>query len=196
MRQMVCLIAALVLAPALLPAAAAADDTATCFSRGTEDYKRPEFLDEGLAACGRVITSGSVSGTQLAFYYRGRGYWKHQLKDLDGALKDFNLSINLDPKNVEGYDYRADVWNSKGDTDRALVDFEMAMLLDPTYAAAYYSRGRIYESQGNIDKARSNYSTAISLPEKDRIAKWAQDGARQRLAALKVKPGGPTKRGP
>jgi tetratricopeptide (TPR) repeat protein len=143
-----------------------------------------------------VISSGKVTGTQLAFYYRGRGYWKNQLKDLDGALADYNMAVNLDPKNVEGYDYRADVWKSKGDINRALADYAKAIQVDPTYAAAYYSRGRIYESQGNIDKARSNYSTAISLPEKDRIAKWAQDGARQRLAALKVKPGGPTKRGP
>jgi tetratricopeptide (TPR) repeat protein len=184
MRRMVCLIAALVLAPALLPAAAAADDTATCFSRGTEDYKRPEFLDEGLAACGRVITSGSVSGTQLAFYYRGRAYWKNQLKDLDGALEDYNIAVNLDPKHVEGYDYRADVWRAKGNIDRALVDYEMAILLDPTYAAAYYSRGRVYETRGDIDKARADYNAALAVPEKDRIAKWAQDQARQRLKEL------------
>jgi tetratricopeptide (TPR) repeat protein len=184
MRKIVCLSLALALMPALSASSAAADDTATCFSRGTEDYKRPEFLKEGLNACSRVISSGTVSGKQLAFYYRGRAYWKHQLKDLNGALEDFNLSVNLDPKNVEGYDYRADVWKAKGDTDRALVDYEMATMLDPTYAAAYYSRGRIYEDQGKAEKARAEYNAALAVPEKDRIAKWAQDQARARLKEL------------
>jgi tetratricopeptide (TPR) repeat protein len=178
------LIFVLVLMPVLGSASAAADDTATCFSRGTDDYKRPEFLKLGLAACSRVISMGKVSGIRLAFYYRGRAYWKTQLKDLDGALADFNISINLDPKNVEGYDYRADAWKAKGNNDRALADYEMAIRLDPTYASAYYSRGRIYESQGNIERARSDYNATLAVPEKDRIAKWAQDQARSRLREL------------
>jgi Caspase domain/TPR repeat len=187
MRLIAWVIVALALMLAQSPSGRA-DDLTTCFSRGTDDYKRKDFQKLGLAACSRVISSGKVTGTQLAFYYRGRGYWKNQLKDLDGALADYNTAVNLDPQNVEGYDYRADVWKSKGDTNRALADYAMAIQVDPTYAAAYYSRGLIYENQGNIDKARAEYSTAISLPEKDRIAKWAQDGAKQRLAALKADP--------
>jgi tetratricopeptide (TPR) repeat protein len=183
MRKIVWLMLALVM-PALGPTSATADDTATCFSRGTDDYKRAEFLQEGLNACSRVISSGTVSGKQLAFYYRGRAYWKHQLKNFDGALEDFNLSINLDPQNVEGYDYRADVWNSKGDKNRALADYAMAIMLDPTYAAAYYSRGRIYEDQGKVEKARAEYNAALDVPEKDRIAEWAQNQARERLRIL------------
>jgi hypothetical protein len=66
-------------------ASAATDDTVTCFSRGTEDYKRPEFLKLGLAACSRVISSGKVSVLRLAFYYGGWAYWKTQLKDHDGS---------------------------------------------------------------------------------------------------------------
>ena len=106
------------------------------------------------------------------------------MNDLDGALEDFNQAINLDPKHVEGYDYRADVWKAKGEIDRALADYEIAIRLDPTYAAAYYSRGRIYESQGEVARARADYNAALAVPEKDRIAKWAQDQARQRLREL------------
>jgi tetratricopeptide (TPR) repeat protein len=184
MGRLVCVFAALMLAPVLLAATAVADDTATCFSQGTEDYKRADFLQQGLDACSRVIASGRVSGTQMAFYYRGRAYWKNQLKDLDGALADYNVAVNLDPKHAEGYDYRADVWRAKGDTDRALVDYEMAIMLDPTYAPAYFSRGRIYETRGDIEKARADYNAALAVPEKDRIANWAQTQARQRLKEL------------
>jgi tetratricopeptide (TPR) repeat protein len=175
---------ALLLLPFIEGGIAHADDTDTCFSKGTDDYKRADFFSQGLDACTRVIESGTVAGTRLAYYYRGRAYWKHQLNDLDGALEDFNQAINLDPKHVEGYDYRADVWKAKGEIDRALADYEIAIRLDPTYAAAYYSRGRIYESQGEVARARADYNAALAVPEKDRIAKWAQDQARQRLREL------------
>ena len=107
----------LLVVPAL--ASAAADDNTPCL-QGAEDYKRPEFLQEGLNACNRIVASRPVSGARMAFYYRGRVYWKRQLKDLDGAMEDFNLAINLDPENVEGYGYRADVWKARGDIDRAI----------------------------------------------------------------------------
>jgi hypothetical protein len=51
-------------------------------------------------------------------------------------------------------------------------------------AAAYYSRGRIYEGEGSFAKARADYNSAFAVPEKDRIAKWAQDQARLRLQQL------------
>jgi tetratricopeptide (TPR) repeat protein len=85
---------------------------------------------------------------------------------------------------VEGYDYRADVWKAKGNVERALADYEMAIRLDPTYAAAYYRRGRTNEDRGDIEKARADYNAALAVPEKDRIAKCAQDQARERLREL------------
>jgi tetratricopeptide (TPR) repeat protein len=75
-------------------------------------------------------------------------------------------------------------WKAKGNTDSAIADYEMAIRLDPTFASAYYSRGRIYESQGNIERARSDYNATLAVPEKDRIAEWAQDQARLRLREL------------
>jgi tetratricopeptide (TPR) repeat protein len=171
------------LMPALVPPATAENDT-SCFLHGTDDYKRPQFLTQSLGACSRVIASGKASGTQLAYYYRGRAYWKYQLKDLDGALDDYNLARNLDPAHAEGYDYRADVWKAKGQIDRAIGDYDMAIRLDPKYGAAYYSRGRIFEKEGSLDKARADYNSALAVPQSDRLARWAQKQARERLREL------------
>jgi tetratricopeptide (TPR) repeat protein len=96
-------------------------------------------------------------------------------------MEDFDLAINVDPKNVEGYDQRADVWKAKGDIDRAFADYDMAIRLDPTFAAAYYSRGRIFEGEGSFDKARTDDNAALAVHEKDHIAKWAQDQVHLRL---------------
>jgi hypothetical protein len=171
------------LMPALGSPVAAADD-ATCFLHGSDKYKRPEIMAQSLSACSHVISSGNVSGTRLAFYYRGRAYWKLKFKDLDGALDDCNLGLSLDPNNVEGYDNRADIWKAKGQIDRAIGDYQMALRIDPKYAAAYFGRGRIFEREGSVDKARTDYNSALAVPQKDHLAKWAQDQARERLSEL------------
>ncbi len=159
-----------------------ADDTTVCFSLGSDDYKKPEFIQTGLNACTRLI--GRRTGTSQAAAYRARGYWKHQKGDLDAALADYDISIKMDPKHVEGYDYRADVYQDKGQLDRAIADYNMSIRINPTYAAAYYSRGRVYEKQGKIDLAVADYNSALSAPPTDRIAEWAQRGAQARLKDL------------
>ena len=100
------------------------------------------------------------------------------------ALTDYGVSIRLEPDNVESYDYRAGVYQDKGDRDAALADYDRATKIDPTYAAAYYSRGLIYEKKGDINKARAENNSALAVPTINRIAQWAQDNARKQLEAL------------
>jgi tetratricopeptide (TPR) repeat protein len=161
-----------------------ADDKADCFSRGSDDFKQKDFIARGMAACGRLISSGNYSGTELAFMFRGRGYWKHKQGDFDGAIEDYSRAIALDPKHVEGYDYRADSWQAKGDLDRAIADYDMAIRHNPSYAAAYYSRGRVHETKGQTDRARADYHAALAVPAQNRIDEWAHRSAREALARL------------
>jgi tetratricopeptide (TPR) repeat protein len=161
-----------------------ADDRQVCFSVGSDAYKKDDVIDTGMRACTRMIQSGQYAGKNLAYVYRGRGYWKDRKGDYDAALEDFNEAIRLDPSHVEGYDYRSSVWKNKGNLERAIADLDMSIRLDPTYAAAYYRRGEIYRLKGEIEKARADYNAALTLPTKDRIAQWAQDSAREQLANL------------
>jgi tetratricopeptide (TPR) repeat protein len=172
----------------LSPSFAAGDkDRMTCFSLGSENYKDKDKFDSSLAACTRMINSGRYKGKVLASLYRVRGSWKQRKGETDAALADYDISIRIEPDNVESYDYRADVYQQLGDLDRALADYDHASRIDPTYAAAYYSRGRIYEKKGNIEKARVEYNAALAVPTINRIAQWAQDNARARLKVLDAK---------
>ena len=166
--------------------ASAEDDRALCFSLGNENYKNTEKekLKLGEDACTRMINAGTVRDKALAAVYRARGSWHQKKGELDLALADYAGSIKIEPKNVESYDYRADVYQQKGDYDRALADYDRASKLDPAYAAAHYSRGMIFEKKKDLAKAREEYDATIKLPARDRIAQWAQDNARARLKAL------------
>ena len=101
-----------------------------------------------------MINGGKFKDKALASIYRARGSWKQKKGELDASLADYDISIRIEPDNVESYDYRADVYQQQGDFDKALDDYDHATRIDPTYAAAYFSRGRIYEKKGDIAKAR------------------------------------------
>ena len=156
----------------------------TCFSIGKEDYKDKKKFEQGRNACTRMIISRKYSGKALASIHRARGSWKQKIGELDAALADYDISIDMEPNNVAGYDYRADVYQQKGDLDRALTDYDQAIRIDPNYAAAHYSRALIYEKKNDTAKARAGYDAAIAAPNSNRIAQWAQDSARARLKAL------------
>jgi tetratricopeptide (TPR) repeat protein len=177
------------------PRSYAADtDHDVCFSLGTENYKDKDKFKVGEEACTRMIKSGSFKGKGLASIYRARGSWRQKQGELDASLSDYEIAIKMEPKNVESFDYRADVYQQKGDLDRALADYDRASKLDPTYTAAHYSRGLIFEKKKQLDKARTEYKITIGLPTKDRIAQWAQDNARERLKALDEEAKGESKK--
>lgn len=166
------------------PSRAQEADRVLCYSLGNENYKDKEKFKAGEDACTRIINAGTFRDKALAALYRARGSWHQKKGELDLALADYASSIKIEPKNVESYDYRADVYQQKGDYDRALSDYDRASKLDPGYAAAHYSRAMIFEKKKDVAKAREEYNAAIKLPARDRIAQWAQDNARARLKAL------------
>jgi tetratricopeptide (TPR) repeat protein len=166
------------------PAAAQSADERNCFSTNSDDYKREDFYARGLAACVREIRSGKHKGKTLAFFLRAQGYWLRVMDRLEEALPIYNRAIELDPQHVEGYDYRAVVFQRMGNNDRAIADWGMAIRIDPTYAAAYYRRGYLYQNMGQIARAKEDYNSSLALPAKNRIGEWAHGEAHDRLDEL------------
>jgi tetratricopeptide (TPR) repeat protein len=176
--------ACLIVATAGLALAQTDKDRVACFSLNREDYKDPKKFDADLAACDRMIASKKYTGKALASILRARGSWLQKKGNLDAALEAYGRAIALDPNDVEGYDYRADVWQEKGNFERAIAEYSQAIRIDPTYPAAYYSRGRVYEKLGKIDRAREDYNAALVVPSKNRIGDWAHQQAQKRLDEL------------
>lgn len=172
----------------LVPATARADDRTDCFVIGNTNWDDTKLIDKRLAACTRYIAK--AKGKAKAEGYASRGYWLTKKKNYDEALKDFDRALAIDSKEVEFYDYRADVYLAKGEIDLAIDNYNQSIRIDPTYAAAFFSRGKAYEQKGDIDRARESYRAALVPPLKrklaiqERIQKWAQDSARQRLNEL------------
>jgi tetratricopeptide (TPR) repeat protein len=165
------------------PGLAQSQDWTDCFSSGSDDYTSDSFIPRGIEAC--TATIPTVSGDSLASVYSVRGYWYTRQGNLDAALADLNRAVEMDPFNVEHYDFRADVWKAKGDIGQALRDYQKSISIDPEYAAAYYGAGMMLEAMNRIDEAREHYRLALAAPARDRIAEWAHTVAQARLDALK-----------
>jgi Tfp pilus assembly protein PilF len=82
------------------------------------------------------------------------------------------------------YGNRAIEQRERGEFDKAIDDYSEAIRIDDELSGAYTGRGLAYEGKAEVDKAKADYRKALALAAKYDDAQWAQDTARQRLAAL------------
>ena len=152
------------------------DDRTTCERASGEG---------AIAACTRAISSGTFTGLELAKLHTNRGVELKQKGDLDGALKDYDAALGLNPGDFFAFNNRANVRRDKGDIPGAVADYSEAVRLEPAYAAAYVNRGLVQERLGDLDKARESFNAALAAPaQKFRNSPGAHNIARERLRAL------------
>jgi tetratricopeptide (TPR) repeat protein len=76
-----------------------------------------------------------------AIAYIAKGIAKHKLKDYHGAIKDYNMAIEVYPQSAEAFFFRGFAKYELKDNPGAIQDYTQAIKLNPTYAVAYLHRG-------------------------------------------------------
>jgi uncharacterized caspase-like protein len=122
----------------------------------------PSDLDV-IAACTRLIASGTLKGRDLAATLVSRGKFYAASREYDRAIGDYDRAIGLDPKNAVAFHSRGVVYTIKEQPDRAIADFDQAIRLDPKYAIAFHNRGVAYDEKHETDRAIADFSEAIRL---------------------------------
>jgi lipoprotein NlpI len=137
-----------------VPLPTVADDLATCKNASGDDV---------IAACSRVIASGSASPDDLrsAHFIRGAEYAEKH--DYDRAIADYNETLRLDPEYAGVFIFRGDAYRAKQNYDRAMADYNEGIRLDPKYAYGFVRRGNAYHFKQNYDRAIADYNEAIRL---------------------------------
>jgi tetratricopeptide (TPR) repeat protein len=165
---------AMLMALAMGPRTAAADDFDTC---------EKQSGDVAIAACARAIASGQYKGANLSVLYNNRGVEYANKGDRDRAIADYDQALRLNPKYAAAYSNRGDSWRLKGDLDRAMADLDQALQLDSNYANAYYNRGLAREAKKDLEGALADFRKFAELSPSD------PDGPRA-VARLTQKLGG------
>ena len=83
------------------------------------------------------------------------------------AIADFTALIDINPKDPDGYCYRAKAYSKLHQFERALDDCNHALTLDQYNSSTYQMRAEIYASAGQYEKAIDDCNQVIGLTSKN-----------------------------
>ncbi|MBD2358841.1 tetratricopeptide repeat protein [Tolypothrix sp. FACHB-123] len=96
----------------------------------------------------------------LADIYNDRGLAQLELQDMEAAMADFTMAIQLDANDYRAYFNRGCACGRKGDNFGALRDFSKVIRLNPNNGMAYVNRGVARYQLGYYQGAIADLQTA------------------------------------
>jgi tetratricopeptide (TPR) repeat protein len=72
--------------------------------------------------------------------YCRRGYYKYLLGDYSGALRDFNVTLKLNPENVDAHLYKANCFQKTGSNVAAMNEYNEARKLDALVTLSHVAK--------------------------------------------------------
>ncbi len=106
----------------------------------------PAGVEEQIASCSALISSGLFSGPTLAIIYSNRGLLWADQAEYYKAVADFETAINLDPGDAQSFYNRGLAKLHVGDAVGARTDFAIAAKIPRTRPARIGSLGSREES--------------------------------------------------
>jgi len=97
---------------------------------------------------------------QTAKQYDSLARLKEKRSDLQGAVQQLNMAIQLDSGRGDYYRHRGNVKSALNDHGGAIADFTKALKLSPD-AGTYYLRGMDYYVTGDYKNAMADFDAAI-----------------------------------
>ena len=92
--------------------------------------------------------------------YHSRGNSFYELQDLNKALDDYNMALNISQQDLY-YFSRAEVKNDLNDKDGAISDYSSSIALNTGNAQAYYNRGVIRFEKSDFEGSIQDFTEAI-----------------------------------
>jgi tetratricopeptide (TPR) repeat protein len=130
------------------------------------------FRQTGIWKNGRSLWEQQVRlfpGYAEGFYFRGSAL--RDEKDLTGALRDFDRTLQQDPKFHRAYYVRGVLKIDLGDPSGAVSDLNEFLRYDPMSEHALYQRGLAQLILGNQSAAYSDFTLSLAL-DPTRVEAW------------------------
>lgn len=125
---------------------------------------------------GKITENAEDAG---ALYRRGQVYASKGA--YSAALKDFDVTIKLSPKDVEAYNNRCWVRAVTNDLAGALKDCNEALRLRPNFVDALDSRGLVNLKNGQSKNAITDFDAALKINPQLTSSLYGRGLAKQRL---------------
>ncbi len=126
--------------------------------------QRAPNLEDGIAACTRLITAKKLGEADLGRAYASRGVAFGRYRgDFDLAIADYDEALRRDPKLVTAYSGRGGSYVRKGKLDLARRDIDEALKLDPNNSGVRNGLGNYHLAIGDYGSAIAEYNAAIRI---------------------------------
>ena len=99
----------------------------------------------------------------LAIKFYNSGVKKYKQGDYQGALFDYNKSLEIDPLNLDAIDNRSAAKYQLGDYKGAIADADEALQIDPQHSVALNNRGASKMALKDYQGSILDYNKAISI---------------------------------
>jgi lipoprotein NlpI len=106
--------------------------------------------------CTSAIESGQLSDQQLADAFNERGLARHNKRDYDAAIRDYDRALSLQPKIASALVRRAKANQEKRHYEGALADYESATQMDPKFAYER-SKGFLFFYLGRMTQSAETF---------------------------------------
>jgi lipoprotein NlpI len=122
-------------------------------SRPSTDCPKASTVDD--------LASQEWTPDALTFHQRALDEVKRG--DLDGALRDLDEAIRLNPYAAEAYYTRGTIYARAKSYDRAMEDYDKAISLNPFLADAFHQRALLYQGRGDYRQAIKDFDVVLGL---------------------------------
>ena len=99
----------------------------------------------------------------MARLYASRGLLHRKNQEYQGAIRNYDKAIELEPENAEHYLRRGDSYQNLGKQKEAISNYAKSLTLEPENAGSYYSRGSSYRSLTKYTMAIADFDIAIAF---------------------------------
>jgi tetratricopeptide (TPR) repeat protein len=117
-----------------------------------------------ISPCDDAIKSGVLTRIDLAATYSNRGIILANSGQLDRAIADHDIAVQLDPQSPRAYNNRANALFRAHRYAEALASYNRAIELSAgAFAVAYYNRSFVHLALAQKDQARKDLEHAAAL---------------------------------
>ena len=133
-------------------------------SFGQVDELTPEEQAYSDSITALNLENETIANSQEAY---NKGIELFSAKKFDQAIKEFGISVKLDPNFTAAYYNKGVAENEVSSFSNAVKTLNKLIELKPNYSKAFFQRGRSFQGLNEYVKAENDYDASLKLDSKN-----------------------------